>query len=489
MFLTSVQLDRAAGVLLGLACGDALGVGYAFSAPMPDAAFVTMKGRVGLAPGEWSDVTAMTLEIARAAAAGQDVRDEATLDAIVAAWVESSGTAPEPEPEPELRLRAAPAAAEPTASAWRERASRHHERHSRSVDNGSLLRSAAVALAHLDDPAALAEAARAVTALTHDQADAEDACVLWGLAIRHAVLNGELDVRVGLPALPEERRPLWWERLDEADRLPPSAFDRNDDVVQALQGAWASVTTLIVIKEIGHTDADFLRQSIENAVRAGRDTANVAALTGALAGALWGASAVPAEWRRIVHGRPGLRAAGLVRIGVLAARKGAPDASGWPSAIRCDYTRYGGTSALVRHPHDHGVWLGGIGALDRLPAQVDAVVSLCRVGTEQVPARIRDHISVWLVDDPRPEMNPNLDFVLVDTVDEIAALRAEGHIVFVHCVQGLGCTPAVAALYSTRHCRVPMEQALADITEVLPAASPNVAFRQALAPNALRIAS
>ncbi|MEO6200277.1 MAG: dual specificity protein phosphatase, partial [Cryobacterium sp.] len=283
--------------------------------------------------------------------------------------------------------------------------------------------------------------------------------------------------------------PLWWARLDEADSLPPSAFDRNDGVVQALQAAWSSVTTLVVIKEIGHTDADFLRQSIENAVRAGRDTANVAALTGALAGALWGASAVPAEWRRIVHGRPGLRAAGLVRLGVLVARKGVPEANGWPSAIRCEYTRYGGTAALVRHPHDHGVWLGGIGALDRLPAQVDAVVSLCRVGTEQVPTRIRDHISVWLVDDSRPEMNPNLDFVLVDTVDEIAALRAEGHIVFVHCVQALSRTPAVAALYSTRHCRVPMEQALADITDVLPAASPNLAFRQALTPKVMKIAS
>ena len=64
---------------------------------MPDAAFVTMKGRAGVAPGEWSPGTAMTLEIARAAAAGQDLRDEATLDDIVEAWAEASGAAPEPE--------------------------------------------------------------------------------------------------------------------------------------------------------------------------------------------------------------------------------------------------------------------------------------------------------------------------------------------------------------------------------------------------------
>jgi len=75
----------------------------------------------------------------------------------------------------------------------------------------------------------------------------------------------------------------------------------------------------------------------------------------------------------------------------------------------------------------------------------------------------------------------------VDTVDEIAALRAEGHIVFVHCVQAISRTPAVAALYASRHCRVPLAQALADIIEVLPAAKPNPALREALAPRLMRV--
>ncbi|TFB54782.1 ADP-ribosylglycohydrolase family protein [Cryobacterium tagatosivorans] len=457
MNLTSVQHDRAAGTLLGLASGDALGAGYECLEPMPDAAFVTMRGggNLGLTPGEWSDDTAMAIDVVGAAAAGQDLRNEAVRRDIV--------------------------------SPLGEVTHKHREERAGRIDNSSLLRSAGVALAYLDDPVALAEAARAVSALTHDQTDAQDACVLWALAIRHAVLHGELNIRVGLAALPRERQTAWWRRLDDADRLPPAAFDRNNGVVRALQGAWSSLAHLDVVAEIGHTDADFLRQSIENAVRAGRGATHVAAITGALAGARWGASAVPAEWRRILHGRPGLRTPDLVRLAVLAARKGVPDVHGWPSDKRMDYERYGGTAALVRHPHDSGVWLGGVGALDRLPAQVDAVVSLCRVGTAQVPARIRDHIAVWLVDDPRPEMNPNLDFMLVDTVDEIAALRAEGHIVFVHCVQAISRTPAVAALYASRHCRVPLEQALADIIEVLPAAKPNPALRDALAPRLMRV--
>ena len=33
-------------------------------------------------------------------------------------------------------------------------------------------------------------------------------------------------------------------------------------------------------------------------------------------------------------------------------------------------------------------WLGGVGVLDHVPPEIDAVVSPCRVGTQQVPARI-----------------------------------------------------------------------------------------------------
>lgn len=37
-------------------------------------------------------------------------------------------------------------------------------------------------------------------------------------------------------------------------------------------------------------------------------------------------------------------------------------------------------------PHDERLWLGDIGALRSLPADVDAVVSLCRVADDDAPA-------------------------------------------------------------------------------------------------------
>ncbi|MBA2773439.1 MAG: ADP-ribosylglycohydrolase family protein, partial [Nocardioidaceae bacterium] len=57
--LSTPQAHRAAGVLLGQACGDALGVPYEFGTPpVGDERAVMRGGGLGpYAPGEWSDDT------------------------------------------------------------------------------------------------------------------------------------------------------------------------------------------------------------------------------------------------------------------------------------------------------------------------------------------------------------------------------------------------------------------------------------------------
>jgi ADP-ribosyl-[dinitrogen reductase] hydrolase len=476
--LTTAQTDRAAGVLLGMACGDALGAGYEFGPPLPASATVTMTGGGGFdwAPGEWTDDTSMAVPIARAIAAGRELADERVLDDIVAQWVHWARTAPDVG----IQLRAVLSRTAPTAAAVRSVAWQHHERTGRIAGNGSLMRTAPVALAYLDDPEGLAVSARAISMLTHFEADAGDACVLWCLAIRHAVLNSELDVRVGLTSLPAERRERWLSLIEEAERHPPAYFSKNGWVVQAVQGAWSAIS------HAAAADAGQLRLALEAAVRGGRDTDTVAAIAGGLVGARWGASAVPGEWRRIVHGWPGLGAADLVRLGVQAASGGqsvagsrqARPAHGSDAFI--DYGYLGDVSTLVRHPHDSGVWLGAAGALEALPDEVDAVVSLCRVGSAQVPERIRHRVEVRLIDDDDPAKNPNLDFVLTDTVAVIAALRAEGHTVLLHCAQAQSRTPSVAALFAALYRNVPVERALAEVCAVLPVAHPKRFLRAAV---------
>ena len=504
LHLTTAQVDRAAGVLLGMACGDALGAGYEFGPPLGPDVPVTMTGggSFGWAPGEWTDDTSMAIAIAEPAATGTDLRTEEARDRIAARWVGWAATAKDVGSQTRAVLSAATraaqarGAAEPTADDLALAADAHHDRTRRSGGNGSLMRTAPVALAYLDDPDALVLVAHEVSAMTHHDPEAGEACALWCLAIRHAILHGILNVRNGLAYLPEDRARVWAARLDEAEAGQPADFEHNGWVVQALQGAWSAITATVA------TDHDssslfaessgarsfiagplHFRLALEAAVRGGRDTDTVAAIAGALVGGLHGASAVPAQWRRTLHGWPGLRARDLVRLGVLTARGGESDSAGWPADALLDYSEYKGSGALARHPDDEGVWLGGVDALDNLPGGVDAVVSLCRLGSAQVPASgvaPSDHIQIWLIDESAPDKNPNLDFVLTDAAAAIEVLRAEGKTVLLHCVQAQSRTPTVAALYGARLTGRTPPEALADIVETLPKANPNRGFRAAL---------
>ena len=497
--LTTAKVDRAAGVLLGMACGDALGAPYEFGPPLGTDVLVTMNGggSFGWGPGEWTDDTSMAIAIAELSATGADLRTDAARDQIAARWAGWAAGAKDVGAQTRAVLSAGGRAArsrgeaEPTASDLASAAVEHHARTGRSGGNGSLMRTAPIALAYLDDPTALVLAAQEISAMTHHDPEAGEACALWCLAIRHAVLEGNLNVRNGLEHLPEGRARVWAVRLDEAEAGRPSEFDHNGWVVQALQGAWSAITTTRPADHDSESSSAgsstigpaHFRRALESAVRGGGDTDTVAAIAGSLLGGLYGASAVPAQWRRQLHGWPGLRARDLVSLGVMTARGGRPDPAGWPAGARVDYSTYKDSDALAQHPYDDHVWLGGVDALDNLPDGVDAVVSLCRLGDAQVSApgvAVGDHVEVWLIDDHHRDKNPNLDFVLTDAAAAVAALRAEGKTVLLHCVQAQSRTPAVAALYGARLTGRTPTEALSDISQVLPDAHPNRGLRAAL---------
>lgn len=474
--LSSAQVDRACGLLLGAAVGDALGAGYEFGSAQLGAEPPRMigGGLGGFAPGEWTDDTSMTWAVADVAATGADLRSDEALNAIAErfrAWYDTGPADIGINTSAVIRA-AGPA---PTGAAMTRSARQRQEQTGRTGSNGSLMRTAPVALAHLHDPEALVEAAIKVSALTHADPDALDACALWCLGLRHAVLTGAFDLRSGVKHLQPSRRSVWHERLDEAERAEPRTFNPNGWVVAALQAAWSAIT---------HTPATDLDCShfvaaLETAIRIGHDTDTVASIAGAMLGARWGMSAIPAEWRRILHGYPGLTGRDLEHLACLAARGGRPAKYGWPLVDHIDYRglQYG-RSALARHPYDDGVWLASATELDRLPDDVDAVVTLCLTGRRQVPCHV-EHINFRLMDEADPARNPNLDFILRDAALTVAALRDEGKTVFLHCVAAHSRTPTVAIAYAMLR-GAPLEEALPRICAVLPAGHPNSGFRDAL---------
>jgi ADP-ribosylglycohydrolase len=471
MVLTTAQIDRACGVLLGTAAGDALGAAYEFGPPRGPELEVAMVGggSFNWEPGEWTDDTSMAIAIAEVAATGADLRDEEALDAIARRWHEWSQRAKDVGVQTRSVLSRAGRHGI-SAQTAREESAALHDLTGRTAGNGSLMRTPPVALAYLNDEAALVEAARRVSELTHYDPNACDACVLWCLAIRHAVLTGELDARIGLQHIPIERRDLWASRLAVAEASQPSDFTNNGWVVEALQAAWSAITTTPIPTDHpadGVFRADYLRLALDAAVRGGGDTDTVAAIAGGLLGAAYGASAVPAEWRRLLHGWPGLATRDLTALATRIIKADKP--------FSYDIE----PMAPVRHPHDEGVWLGDVATLQGLPPGVNAVVSLCRVHDDDLPVGV-EQIDIRLNDIVGPDANPNLDFVLSDTVRLIDQLRNEGRTVLVHCVACQSRTPTVAALYGAHRQGISGETALRHITSALPDAYPNSDFRAAL---------
>lgn len=441
-----VRRDRAVGALLGTAVGDAL----------------AGAGDSGVL-GEWSHPTAMAIAVAEFAATGADLCEPLWQDRIVERWAWWARTAPDVGPQTEAVLSAAH---HPTAVAVRDAAAALFKGAGRSLDGSCLTRAVPASLGGSQVPN--------LCELTHAGPDAIEACQLWERAIRHAIITGSLDIRVGLLSIGAERQRIWESRLAEAERSRPSDFaDGRDVVVSTFQAAWSAIANTsepIDDPAAGVFAVDRLRLALASAATAEGDTHSVAAAAGGLLGAAYGASAIPAQWRHGIKGWPGLNGHLLVGLMDKTLTGGEPRrVMALGSLQDCP--------APEHLPHDEALWIGGAARLAKLPEGTDAVVSLCPLADEHVPAGFR-HLEVPLIDEVGA--NPNLDFVLLDTVRSIERLRGTGATVFLHGRGTHGRAPTVAALYAARRAGITIEQALAEVCALLPGASPNREFRAAL---------
>jgi ADP-ribosylglycohydrolase len=316
-------LDRAVGAIVGMAIGDALGSQYEFGPSHPDD-FVPEFGAgvFGHGIGEWTDDTSMALPILEAIARGDSLRDEAVLGWIVGEWDEWAKTAKDVGTQTRQVLDRLGGVH--TEAAARAAAKANHDSTGRSAGNGSLMRTAPVALAYLEDgrEKRLVEAAARVAQLTHWEASNVEACALWCLFIRQAIRTGDFDPWEQRRFIVDPDRGLDGAALiDQGLHGHPRDYsDKNGWVVKAFQSAHVAVR-----------GASSFREAVHRAIQGGGDTDTVAAITGGLAGAKWGVSGIPLSWQREVHGWPGYDANDLARLAVLVVRRGESDGHGWPA--------------------------------------------------------------------------------------------------------------------------------------------------------------
>lgn len=474
--LTTAQMDRAIGTLLGTAAGDALGAGYEFRPRLEYTKPITMSGGgpFGFAAGEWTDDTSMAFCIAEVAATGVDLLDATAQDEIVAKWVEWAKNAPDVGNQTRAVLGRL---TERTAAQAKRVASDYANTHPHSAGNGSLMRTAPVVLSYLDSPTELWQAAREISNLTHADPDAADACGLWCLAMRDAILTGEMKgPRVGLEFLDEDRRELWAARIDEAESKQAWEFTNNGWVVHAFQAAWSAIVHTPIpadLPELAIFPAQHFRAALERAARVGNDTDTVAAIAGGLLGARWGHSAVPSEWLAILHGFPNARTADLVRLAVLTFQRGQTDSQGWPNADRLYHPTDLNAGTFWSTEYEPNLILGEQCSLGVEHIPFDAVVSLSRLGANETPVQHPHQLSIRVMDSDDREKNLHLDFQYFDVALQLRKWLDEGRKVFLHCVHTHNRTPNFLAAF-LMHCHgLSSTEALREVTKSLPMSMPH----------------
>lgn len=278
LHLTDRELDRARGVLLGLAVGDALGGPLEFISaaeirarhhgPVDD---YVGGGWLSLEPGQGTNDTAMALALARSAATrlGYDP------DWALKAYLEWFRTDP---PDVGSTIRSALEAADAGGSAI-EAAVALHCRTGRSAGNGSLMRIAPIALRYLRQPERRSLAARADSKLTHYDEHAADAC-RWLCEVIAGLIAGVDPAELAAPATLET----------ECSVTRAEAATAADGPAAGYVG-----TTLGVASAAMRTAASF-EEGLRWAVNLGGDADTNGAVAGAVLGARFGASAIPPRW-------------------------------------------------------------------------------------------------------------------------------------------------------------------------------------------------
>lgn len=282
--------DRCRATLVALACGDALGATVEFEPRerilkrYPGGFREILGGgpfRVGL--GETTDDTAMALCIARGLAESATYNPDAVVREFVD-WFHSDPKDIGKTTRHALHLL-------DDGMAWEQAGTEtSRARAEGGAGNGSVMRSAPVALRYQGDPDMLVRVSIETAHMTH----ADPRCTWAAVAVNQAIVHllhgggsaGMLDAaRAGIG------QPEVLSAIAAVPTLERGEVLAGGYVIETMTAAfWCLLTQ------------PSLEDAIVEAVMLGGDTDTTAAVVGALAGAHWGMDAIPARWRTVLWG-------------------------------------------------------------------------------------------------------------------------------------------------------------------------------------------
>jgi ADP-ribosyl-[dinitrogen reductase] hydrolase len=434
--LTRPQMHSAVGALIGAAAGDALGAPFEFKPaglylktfPTPvlgGTGEMTGGGAFGWAKGEFTDDTQMAIALAEAILAENGEFNPARVWDHFVAWTTRAT---------DIGNTTRRALA---GSDYRTAAKKAHDSMGVSGGNGSVMRIAPIGIAGVRwGQEKTQQIAFAQSELTHFDPAAGWSAYIAAEMIRQLILDGSVEGALQhISTQVDDSFRSTFEELFVAPWHPNDWSHKSNgySIVCLAQAVWAVRTT------------SSFEDAVVTAVNLGDDADTVAAVTGAIAGALYGIQNIPARWVTYLHGhvaQPGEESKTYYQYDLIAL---AHQLLGKNDRAKTEHE----TPVPPTAVHDLGVLASNaLGATLASPEM--GIVSLCRM--EDMLHTHPHRREFYIVDKWGEGDNPDLRTVTEDAVHTIEAFLREGRQVVVHCHGGRSRTGFILkAWYMRRH--------------------------------------
>ena len=274
--------ERAIGALLGLTVGDAIGTSLEFSArdSRPRVTGMEGGGPFRLEPGQWTDDTSMALALADSLIACGGL-DEQDLMTRFVSWMDegaysSNGRCFDIGITVRGALNRFKATGDPVAGSTNPA----------SAGNGSLMRLAPMAIRYWNDEQARRDAAARQSRTTHGAPEAVDACVVFADMLADAIAGRpRSDVLRNRSSAPNYAGHIAAIMAGRWRGQARGDIHSSGYVAHSLEAAiWCVART------------GSFAEAVLLAANLGEDADTVAAITGQLAGALYGYQGIPGQW-------------------------------------------------------------------------------------------------------------------------------------------------------------------------------------------------
>lgn len=288
--MDAITLNKLRGVAVGAATGDALGMPLEFTSGRMLDNLEREMASARLPAGSFTDDTEMALALAESLLFATPL-DPQNLAQRFVDWYHAGPMDVGIHTGHVLRLIA-------EGMHWKQASQTVRAANPGSASNGSLMRCWPVAIRYWNSPKLLLATSRLQSEVTHRHPDCVGACEFINLLISELVLS---DRSFPLHGVLNSSIASALERVNPGEQLVETIKSAGAKSREELPNSgWVHHTVESTLWGLLTTDS--FEEALVQVVNLGGDADTTAAVTGAVAGALYGLEAIPARWKKVLQG-------------------------------------------------------------------------------------------------------------------------------------------------------------------------------------------